>query len=90
MEIGGRRLTPELNSRDVCIKCVEDIFSGDSPLFRTRFMCANSAHFFLERLYALEHPGKVEEFDQLNEMDGSGGSVFISRPWLKGNWLETH
>jgi ubiquitin carboxyl-terminal hydrolase 48 len=54
----------------------------------SQLSCADLAHVFAEKMYLLEHPGKVEEFDHLNETAIGERSVFISRAWLRGIWVE--
>jgi hypothetical protein len=45
-------------------------------------------HFDLERLYQIEHPQIVAQFDEVNEMEQDSSGYWISKPWLKGRWLE--
>jgi ubiquitin carboxyl-terminal hydrolase 48 len=44
----------------------------------------------LERLYQIEHPQIVAQFDEVNKMEEDSKGYWISKPWLKGLEFEAY
>jgi len=44
----------------------------------------------LERLYQIEHPQIVAQFDEVNKMEEDSKGYWVSKPWFKGLEFEAY
>jgi hypothetical protein len=76
--------SPLLYSDQVCEDCVKDHFDGN-------LQCSILLAVLTpvqERLYQIEHPQIVVQFDEVNNIEENSGGYWISKPWLKGLAVE--
>ena len=70
--------TPTTPARNVFSKYLKVTYSNSC-------LALSHLYFIIDKLYALEHPEKVAEFDIANAKESSDiPGVWISRAWLKG------
>jgi hypothetical protein len=81
VELTGGWSGPSFSSLDVCRRCVCFEFKGICYAFT--FLSCNLTGK-KERLYSLEHPRLVREFDEISEVKGDVPGFWISKRWLKG------
>lgn len=54
------------------------------PLLTPQDVCQECVHMeFRERLYMIEHPKLVQEFDEVSEVDESTEGYWVSKKWIK-------
>jgi len=81
MELTGCSNEPLLSPHDVCRKCVLVEFRGDYHCFLTAL---HRSWWCTERLYAIEHPKLVQEFDEVSETNADTEGYWVSKQWIKG------
>jgi ubiquitin carboxyl-terminal hydrolase 48 len=81
VELTGGWSEPSLSPLDVCRQCVCFEFKGINhvPILLSCKLTSK-----IERLYNIEHPRLVREFDEISEMKGNAPQFWISKRWLKG------
>jgi hypothetical protein len=67
---------------DVCSQCVADKFSGWLLKISSCFMLNSIS--YVARLFEMQHPRLVNEFDQVCSAEDEEPEFWISREWLKG------
>jgi ubiquitin carboxyl-terminal hydrolase 48 len=78
----GCEIVPLLTTEDVCRTCVTRTFEGTGATFMSMFLPADLS-LKLDKLYQINHPLLVANFDEACEVEGRNG-FWISKPWLKG------
>jgi hypothetical protein len=80
----GASFVPTLEPKDICRKCVEEVFLGEFMVSILRFRDRDNVIIAIpEKLYQYEHPRNVAQFDAIvNEANSLG--YWISRHWVKG------
>jgi hypothetical protein len=78
---------PFLTVNHVCEDCVKVNFAGNFLSFYYYFTVTYSVPR-LERLYQIEHPQIVAQFDEVNLMEEDSIGYWISKVWLKGRRFE--
>ena len=76
----GFTLEPKLTKETICRTCVERKFTGEF-LF---ILIKNEIKSIKEKLYQIEHPKLVAEFNSVCNTDGDGEGYWISKQWVKG------
>ncbi|XP_006457981.1 hypothetical protein AGABI2DRAFT_115001 [Agaricus bisporus var. bisporus H97] len=70
--------------RDTYHKMMDLTGCRNEPVFSPLEVCRQCVCFeFKERLYIIEHPKLVREFDEISEVDGNASGFWISKRWLK-------
>lgn len=74
---------PTLSLDDICSVCVHDAFKGlQYHLFCCSFSCSA-----LERMYQIEHPLLVAQFNEKANFGNERSGYWISKAWLRGSIL---
>ncbi len=82
VELTGCKYEFPPSAEDVCQDCVLLEFQGNR---RCGVSVFSLFHFYSqERLYNMEHPKLVKEFDEISEVEDSALGYWISKKWLKG------
>src|ERR1700691_3394218 len=78
--------SPLLAPDQVCKHCVKDNFDGKLQCFI--LFCQFPHPTDLERLYQIEHPQIVSQFDEVNKREEDSKGSWISKLWLKSQGVE--
>jgi hypothetical protein len=82
VELTGCNYESPPSAEDVCQDCVLLEFQG---IRRCSLSTSSLPYYCLKgRLYNLEHPKLVKEFDEVSELKGDARGYWISKKWLKG------
>ena len=75
-------------SRDVCRRCVQDSFNGDTSPVHVHVLYIVLTMPRAERLYQIEHPRLVTLFDDVSQVSEDQQAYWISKQWLKGQSMK--
>ena len=76
-------IAPRLSPDEICEQCVNEAFDGKScppppcPGFDILVL-------IVERLYRVQHPQFVSQFQEVGDVDEDSMGFWISKQWLRG------
>jgi len=72
---------PVRSPEDVCEICVKESFTGE---LHSHLAPRQLTLVFAERLYQIQHPRSVAQFDEMCDVQQGEPGYWISKAWLKG------